>query len=63
MELQLVQMMTGRVGFTSGSSRKLGRYPSELNWSSFGDVMGFIYVTGIHTTKLCYEWQPMANEE
>ena len=25
-------------------SRKLGKYPSELNWSSLGDVLGFIYV-------------------
>ena len=42
-------MMTGRIGITSSSSRKLGKYPSELNWSSLGDVLGFIYVTGMRT--------------
>ena len=49
MELQLVRVTTGHVGITSGLSRKLGKYPSELNWSSLGDVLGFIYVTGKHT--------------
>ena len=44
MELHLVQGTTGGVGITSGSSRKLGKYPSELNWSSLGDVLGFIYI-------------------
>ena len=51
MELQLAQMTTGRISFTSGLSCKLGRYPSELNWSSLGDVLGFIYVTGIRTDQ------------
>ena len=41
--------MTGRVGITSSSSHKLGKYPSELNWSSLGDVLGFIYVTEVRT--------------
>ena len=40
-----MRVTTGRIGITSGSSRKLGKYPSELNWSSLGDVLGFIYVT------------------
>ena len=31
------------------SSRKLGKYPSELNWSSLGDVLGFKYITGVRT--------------
>ena len=39
------RVMTGCVGITSSSSRKLGKYPSELNWSSLGDVLGFIYGT------------------
>ena len=51
MELRLVQVTTGRVGITSGSSRKLGKYPSELNWSSLGDVLGFIYITGMRTDQ------------
>ena len=42
-------MTTGRIGITSGASRKLGEYPSELNWSFLGIVLGFIYVTGKHT--------------
>ena len=50
-ELRLAQVTTGRVGITSGSSRKLGKYPSELNRSSLGDVLGFIYVTGMHTDQ------------
>ena len=41
--------MTGHVGITSSSSRKLGKYPSELNWSSLGDVLWFIYVTEVRT--------------
>ena len=41
--------MTGRIGITSSSSRKLGKYPSELNWSSLGDVLGFIYGTDVCT--------------
>ena len=49
--VQLAQMMTGHVGFTSGSSCKLGRYPSELNWSSLGDVLGFIYGTEVRTDQ------------
>ena len=32
--------------FHQWASRKLGKYQSELNWSSLGDVLGFIYVTG-----------------
>ena len=44
-ELRLAQVTTGHIGITSGSSCKLGRYPSELNWSSLGDVLGFIYGT------------------
>ena len=32
-------------------SRKLGRYPSELNWSSLGDVLGFIYDTRMRTDQ------------
>ena len=34
-----------------GQSHKLGRYPSELNWSSLGDVLGFIYDTGMRTDQ------------
>ena len=49
MERQLVQVTTGRVGFTSSASHKLGKYPSELNWSSLGIVLGFIYITVKHT--------------
>ena len=30
-EMRSAQMTTGRVGITSSSSRKLGKYPSELN--------------------------------
>ena len=45
MEWRLVRGMTGCVGITSGSSHKLGKYPSELNWSSLGIVLGFIYIT------------------
>ena len=45
-EEQLARVMTGHVGITSGASCKLGKYPSELNWSSLGDVLGFIYDTG-----------------
>ena len=37
--------------YHSGSSCKLGKYPSELNWSSLGDVLGFIYVTGMRTDQ------------
>ena len=44
-------MTTGHIGITSGASRKLGRYPSELNWSSLGDVLGFIYITGVCTDQ------------
>ena len=43
--------MTGHIGITSGLSRKLGKYPSELNWSSLGDVLGFIYGTEGHTDQ------------
>ena len=43
--------MTGHIGITSGSSRKLRKYPSELNWSSLGDVLGFIYVTEVRTDQ------------
>ena len=50
-ERQLAQVTTGRVGITSGASRKLGKYPSELNWSSLGDVLGLIYITGMHTDQ------------
>ena len=50
-ELQLVQVMTGRIGITSSSSRRLGKYPSELNWSSLGNVLGFIYVTEVRTDQ------------
>ena len=49
MELRLAQVTTGRVDITSSSSRKLGKYPSELNWSSLGDVLGLIYGTEGHT--------------
>ena len=45
MELRLAQVTTGHVSITSSSSCKLGKYPSELNWSSLGDVLGFIYCT------------------
>ena len=48
-EVQLARVTTGRIGITSSSSRKLGKYPSELNWSSLGDVLGFIYITGMRT--------------
>ena len=51
MERQLVQVTTGHVGITSGASHKLGKYPSELNWSSLGDALGFIYNTGMHTDQ------------
>ena len=50
-EVRLARRTTGCVGITSSSSRKLGKYPSELNWSSLGDVLGFIYVTGMHTDQ------------
>ena len=50
-EVRLARVTTGRVGITSSSSRKLGKYPSELNWSSLGDVLGFIYVTGLRTDQ------------
>ena len=50
-ELRLAQVTTGRVGITNSLSHKLGKYPSELNWSSLGDVLGFIYVTGMHTDQ------------
>ena len=46
-----MQMMTGHISITSGLSRKLGKYPSELNWSSLGDVLGFIYVTEERTDQ------------
>ena len=39
------------MGITSGLSCKLGKYPSELNWSSLGDVLGFKYVTERHTDQ------------
>ena len=51
MEVRLVRVTTGRVGITSSSSRKLGKYPSELNWSSLGDILGFIYGTEVHTDQ------------
>ena len=51
MEVRLARVTTGCVGITSSSSRKLGKYPSELNWSSLGDVLGFIYVTGLRTDQ------------
>ena len=51
MEWRLARVMTGRIGITSGSSRKLGKYPSELNWSSLGDVLWFIYVTEERTDQ------------
>ena len=44
-ELRLARVTTGHVGITSSSFRKLGKYPSELNWSSLGDVLGFKYGT------------------
>ena len=60
-ELQLAQVMTGRIGITSSSSHKLGKYPSELNWSSLGVVLGFIYVTGMRTDhamlRVGNQWQ------
>ena len=49
MERRLAQVMTGCVGITSGVFCKLGKYPSELNWSSLGIVLGFIYITGKRT--------------
>ena len=42
---------TGHIGITSSSSRKLGKYPSELNWSSLGDIFGFIYGTEVRTDQ------------
>ena len=48
---RLAQVTTGRVSITSGASHKLGKYPSELNWSSLSDVLGFIYVTGVCTDQ------------
>ena len=62
-ELRLARVTTGHVGITSSSSRKLGKYPSELNWSSLGDVLGLYTLQECTRTKLCYEWRPMANEE
>ena len=56
-------MTTGRVSITSSSSHKLGKYPSEHNWSSLGDVLGLYTVQKCTQTKLCYKWQPIANEE
>ena len=50
-EVRLARVMTGHVGITSSLSRKLGKYPSELNWSSLGDVLGFIYITGMRTDQ------------
>ena len=50
-EVRLARGTTGHVGFTSSSSHKLGKYPSELNWSSLSDVLGFIYVTGMRTDQ------------
>ena len=58
-----MRVTTGRVGITSSSSHKLGKYPSELNWSSLGDVLGLYMVQKCAQTELCYGWQPMANEE
>ena len=58
-----MQVTTGCVGITSGASHKLGKYPSELNWSSLGDVLGFIYVTGKHTDQAMLHVAAMANEE
>ena len=51
MELRLAQVTTGCLGITSSLSRKLGKYPSELNWSSLGDVLGFIYGTEARTDQ------------
>ena len=48
---RLAQVTTGHIGITSGVSHKLGKYPSELNWSSLGDVLGFIYITEGHTDQ------------
>ena len=50
-ELRLAQVTTGRIGITSSLSHKLGKYPSELNWSSLGDVLGFIYGTEVCTDQ------------
>ena len=50
-EVRLARVTTGRIGITSSSSRKLGKYPSELNWSSLGDVLGFIYGIEVHTDQ------------
>ena len=50
-ELRLARVMTGRVGITSSSSCKLGKYPSELNWSSLGGVLGFKYSTEVRTDQ------------
>ena len=50
-ELRLARVMTGHVGITSSSSRKLEKYPSELNWSSLGNVLGFIYGTEERTDQ------------
>ena len=36
-EVKVVELVYGLF-----SNRK---YPSELNWSSLGDVLGFIYIT------------------
>ena len=49
-------MTTGRIGITSDSLIKLGKYPSELNWSSLGDVLGFYKLQDHTWTKLCYRW-------
>ena len=46
-----MRVTTGCVGITSSSSCKLGKYPSELNWSSLGDVLGFKYGTEVCTDQ------------
>ena len=49
--MRSARVTTGHIGITSSLSRKLGKYPSELNWSSLGDVLGFIYVTKVCTDQ------------
>ena len=41
-------MMTGHVDITSDSLVELGKYPSELDWSSLGNVLGFISYRSMH---------------
>ena len=45
------RVTTGRVSITSGSFVKPGKYPSKLDWSLPGHVLGFIYCTEVRTDQ------------